>query len=314
MALLVDGIGYVTMGTPDLDDAAAFFVDICQLEVAERRPDAVFLRGDARHHWLKLEQRDEPGLVRVGYEVRSGEARQEIRRRLDQRGVSCTEGSSLAEDRIVGGFRFRDPNGIEIELYEEMAQFPDRPWSRGIRLDTLLHAVFCVEDVVATRDFWHDVLDFRRSDQVEELACFMRSGNRYHHSVGFLRQPARAGALDHFCILVPHIDDVMRVLNVARRAGVPLEHEAVRHAASGSIGTYLQYLPLRMGVEFCTDHPRIDDDDPGRLLLATPWTVNLWNGLPAERPGSWTSSGAESMGNVYGLLGDGRPQKDPINT
>lgn len=312
MALLVDGLGYLTLGTPDPFDAAAFLTDICQLEVAEQRDEAVYLRGDARHHWIKLERRDEPGIVRVGYEVRASDARQEIRRRLDQRGITCVEGSSLVDDRIVGGFRFRDPNGIEIELYEEMAQFPDRPWPRGIRLEALLHAVFNVENVVATRDFWHDVLDFRRSDQVEDLACFMRCGNRYHHSVGFLRQPTRAGTLDHFCILVPHIDDVMRVLNVARRAGVSLEHEAVRHAASGSIGTYLQYPPLGMSVEFCTGHSRLEDDDPGHLLLATPWTVNLWNALPPERPGSWGApTDAGTLGNVYEFLGDGMALRDP---
>lgn len=306
MTLLVDGIGYVAMGTPELESTTSFFADICQLEVAEERPDAVYLRGDARHHWLKLERRDEPGLLRVGYEVRDPQAREEIKRRLDARGVECEPGGSMADDRVVDAFRFRDPNGIEIELYEEMAQFPDQPWPKGIRLETLLHAVFNVADVGATRDFWHDVLDFRRSDQVEDLACFMRCGNRYHHSVGFLRQPERGGTLDHFCILVPHIDDVMRVRNVGLRAGAPLQHDAVRHAASGSIGTYLQFPPLALGVEFCTDHAKLEDDDPGRLLLATPSTVNVWNGLPAPRPGGWTASEEMgSLGNVYELLGDG---------
>lgn len=305
MTLLVDGLGYVALATPDLENAAAFFTDICQLEVAEERPDTVFLRGDVRHHWIKLERSSEPGFLRVGYQVRDRDARAQIKERLATRGIDCTPGGTLAEDRVVEAFRFRDPNGIEVELYEEMGEFGEPPWSRGVRFERFLHAVFNVEDVAATRDFWTDVLDFRRSDQIEDLACFMRCGDAYHHSVGFLRKPEVSGTLDHVCILVPHIDDVMRMLHLARRAGVPIENELVRHAASGSISTYLQFSPLRLGVEYCTDHSRLEEDDPGRLLLATPWTVNLWNSIPPVGTDRWKApEDLESMGKVYEFLGD----------
>jgi 2,3-dihydroxy-p-cumate/2,3-dihydroxybenzoate 3,4-dioxygenase len=305
MTLLVDGLGYVAMGTPDLADAEGFFTEICQFEVSERRDDTVFLRGDMRHHWLRLDRREKPGLIRVGYEVRDSRSRDEIKERLGHHGVEWWAAGTMTEDRIVDAFRFHDPNGIEVELYEEMAQLPVPPKGTGIELQLLLHAVFRVDDVVRSRDFWRDVLDFRRSDQIEELACFMRCGNRYHHSVGFLRGSAAAGLLDHFCVLCPSIDDVMRVQNVAKRATVPMEHELLRHAASGSIGSYLQYPPLGLGVEYCTGHSQLEDDHPGRLLLAAPATVNVWNDLPTHSANVWKPSFENgSLGNVYELLSD----------
>jgi len=61
---------------------------------------------------------------------------------------------------------------------------------------------------------------------------------------------------------------------------VPIEHELVRHAASGSIGTYMHAELLGTGIEYCVGHGQLNDDDGGRLLLASPSTVNVWNALP----------------------------------
>jgi hypothetical protein len=57
-----------------------------------------------------------------------------------------------------------------------------------------------------------------------------------------------------------------------------LGDDVVRHTASGSISVYFRDDVNGNGVEFCTGHGRIDDDDyDGRLLQASPETVNLWN-------------------------------------
>lgn len=304
MSLLVEGLGYVALGTPDLDGSVAFFRDVCQLEVSEAREGAVFLRGDERHHWVRLEPAETPGIVRVGYQVTDRASKAEIVDRLDRRGIERRDGGNVREDRVAGAVRFTAIDGIEVELYDEMVQMPVPPRPTGVNLNTMLHAVFMVDDVDATREFWRDVLDFRRSDQIEDLAVFMRCGNRYHHSVGFLRGGGAAGKLDHFCILVDHIDDVMRMQNLARQAGIPMDHELVRHAASGSIGTYLNYELLGLGVEYCVGHGQLEDDDAGRLLIASPSTVNLWNALPgpAVAGAEDANRGSRLVEDVYDLM------------
>jgi 2,3-dihydroxy-p-cumate/2,3-dihydroxybenzoate 3,4-dioxygenase len=280
MSLLVDHLGYVALGTPDVEHAVDFFVGICQLEVSERRDGVVFLRGGTEHHWLRIEHRDEPGVIRAGFQATDSESAAEVKRRVEARGIETRPGGTLKEDRVVDAYRFTEINGIEIEIFREMVMMPMEPQPTGVDVRIMLHAVYMVDDIVATMEFWHDVVDFRRSDQIEDLAVFMRCGNQFHHSIGFLRGEQRAGKLDHFCMLVEHIDDVMLMLNAGKRSGMPMQHDLVRHAASGSIGTYLEYEPLELGVEYCTGHGTLEDEHPGRLLLASPVTVNLWNAVP----------------------------------
>lgn len=282
MSLLVDRLGYVALGTPDLDTSVDFFVSICQLEVSERRDDVVFLRGGLDHHWLRLERRDRPGVIRAGFQATDAESAEEIRRRLAERGIDVRPGGTLKEDRVVEAFRFEDPNGIEVEIFGEMVQMPRPPAPTGVNIEMLVHAVYAVRDVEATRNFWRDVLDFRRSDQIEDVMVFMRSGNQYHHAMGFMKDEARAGALDHICMLVSDLDDIAMMVNAGKRSGLPMAHDIVRHAASGAISTYVDYEPLSLGVEYCVGHSQVDEDYPGRLLIASPETVNLWHATPSR--------------------------------
>ena len=72
----------------------------------------------------------------------------------------------------------------------------------------------------------------------------MHAGDRFHHSLGLGRSEAMAGRLDHFCILVEDIDDVMRARNLAVARDVPRRDDLIRHLASDSISTYINDVEL----------------------------------------------------------------------
>lgn len=272
---LVHGHGFVTLGTPDLDQSVEFYRQVCRLEVRERREGEVFLTGNQRHHWLRLVQTEQPGLIRLGYRATDRASVDEIVRRLDAAGIAWSKGGNLADDGVQGGIRFRDPFGIEVEVYEEMLETSHSPVPADVGFTELLHAVVFVSDVDQARDFYRDMLGMRRSDQIQQLVVFLRGANRYHHSLGLAR--GESGRLDHFAILVDDLDVVMRLRLHAIRLGV-LGDDVVRHTASGSISVYLRDDALGSGIEFCTGHQVVDDDDfDGRLLVASPSTVNAWN-------------------------------------
>src|SRR5262245_51732927 len=84
---LVEEMGYVAYGVRDLERAVRFYRDGCQLEVSERLGGTVFLTGDTRHHWVRLEERAEPGLLRLGYRAVDAAALDEVATRLDRLGV-----------------------------------------------------------------------------------------------------------------------------------------------------------------------------------------------------------------------------------
>jgi len=277
---LVKGLGYVALTVPEIDRSLDFYRRVAHLKVSERGSRKAFLTGGASHHWLRLEETGEPSLARLGFEVTGRAALDEIANRLDTRGIPWKAANDLAGDRVTEAIRFTDPDGFEIELFTDMVTLPV-PVDTFLKMDRVLHSVWLAEDPSASGGFYRDVLGFKESDWIERQMVFMRAGNKYHHTIGIGRDSARAGLLDHFCILVDDVDDVMRARNVALRSGAKLRQDAVRHAASGSTSTYIMDPMNGICVEFCTNHKQIEDEGyRARILPASPSTFDLWQQLP----------------------------------
>jgi 2,3-dihydroxy-p-cumate/2,3-dihydroxybenzoate 3,4-dioxygenase len=275
---LVQEFGFVTYAVQDLEGAVGFFRDICQLAVTERRDDVVFLSGDTRHAWVRLERRESTSLIRLSFRVPNAAALEEVTSRLDAEKVAWHRASDLHEDRILNAIRFRTPQDFEVELYEEQVELATSPAApRG--LEAALHTVVFVKDVMDGREFWKRALGFKRSDQIEDLIVFLRCGNGYHHSIGLAK--GEPGRLDHVCFLVDSIDTVVKFRNHARSRGVKAQ-DLVRHTASGSVSTYLEEPTLGISVEVCAGHAVIEDGGyNGRLLKASPETADRWSvGFP----------------------------------
>ncbi len=148
-------------------------------------------------------------------------------------------------------------------------------------MDRVLHSVWLAEDPTESGRFYRDVLGFRESDWIQRSMVFLRAANKYHHTIGIGRDTARTGTLDHFCILVDDVDDVMTARNVALKSGAELRQDVVKHAASGSTSTYIIDPINSICVEFCTNHRQIEDEGyRPRILPAVPATFNLWEREP----------------------------------
>jgi catechol 2,3-dioxygenase len=295
--MIIEEFGYAVYGLPEIDRAVDFFRSICQLEVSERRGDVVFLTGDTKHAWLRLEKRPEPGLIRLGFKVTDPAVLGEIASRLEKENIECSDGGTVADDRIANSIRFRVPQNFEVELYEEQVVLPASPAPvRG--LERILHAVVFTDNIVSGRDFWTRTMGLLRSDQIEELVVFLRSSNGYHHSLALAK--GEPGRLDHLCFLADNLDTVVKFRNHARANNVDCE-DLVRHTASGSVSVYLTEPSIGFGIEICAGHDRIADENyNGRLLMAGPITANQWSvGFRDLTPGVSFGSGG---GTVAGAI------------
>jgi 2,3-dihydroxy-p-cumate/2,3-dihydroxybenzoate 3,4-dioxygenase len=277
----VAACGYVALGTRDLDAAIDFYDRIVQLEVSDRRDGVAFLRGGLEHHWVRLEEAEENGFLRMGYRARDLHALDEITERLTDHGISWTEQADLPGDRVDRAIRFRAPEGIELEIYHQMVEMPTAPAPRPIRLRGMLHGVWQVKDVPAAAAFFNEVLGFRVSDWIEQRTAFMRCGDGYHHSLAIL-EGDDPGRFMHFAMRVESIDDVMRIRRHATEAGAEIGMEIMRHSPSGSVGVYIVDPMHGFTVEYAADHRRIArDDEPHylpRILPRIPETSDAWKG------------------------------------
>lgn len=281
----VNGLGYLTLGVSDLEVAIDFYARVARLEISERRPGLVFMSGGREHHWLRLEETGEVGMKRVSYEATSGEALDAIREDLERRGISACEGGDFEADRLRRWLRFVDPGGIEVEVFVGMAQRAVPVQPNGVVLRALLHTLWMVPAFDETARFYQDVLGFKVSDAIEDSAVFMRCGNRYHHSIAFMRGGGSAPIFNHLCLLVDSIDDVMRCRNNALDLGLSLEYDLLRHAPSGSIGVYVQEPMHGFSIEFCCEHEQVDDETHvARNLTFGASTIDVWREtMPAPR-------------------------------
>ena len=277
---LVKGLGYVALTVPEIDQSLDFYRRIAHLKVSERGARKAFLTGGVNHHWLRLEETGAPSLARLGFEVTDRAALDEIANRLDTRGIPWKVANDLAGDRVTDAIRFTDPDGFEIELFTDMVSLPV-PMDTFLKMDRVLHSVWLAENPSESGRFYREVLGFKESDWIERSMVFLRAGNKYHHSIGIGKDAERTGKLDHFCILVDDVDDVMRARNNALRSGAELRQDVVRHAASGSTSTYIIDPVNSICVEFCTNHKQIEDEGyRARILPALPSTFDLWQELP----------------------------------
>lgn len=289
---VVEGIGYVSLGVASLDDSVDFYRKIGHLNVSEKGPGTAFLTGGTQHHWIRLDETRPPGINRLGFQVTDRESLDIVANRLDAKGAKWVEANDLVGDRISDAIRFDGPDGFEIELFTDMVSLPVKT-ETFLNMDRLLHAVWFVSSPTDSRNFYKEVLGFKESDWIERFMVFMRAANRYHHSVAMMRVPDRAGELDHFCILVDDIDDVLKARNIAIKHGIELRPDLLRHAASGSISTYLKDPITGVVVEFCVWHTQIDDENyRPRVLPVSPVTQDVWQQEPAAEDGRREASSA----------------------
>lgn len=271
----VSRLGYLAVGVGDLDEAIEYYTRFVRLEVSERRRRQAFLTGGFEHHWLRLEEGSGAGLKRVGYVVETEAELLGVRAKLAAAGVEYTEGGNLDDERVRHWLRFRDPGGVDLELYVGMFERGVAPMSAGITMQRFLHAAWATGNFDESTAFYQQVLGFKVSDWVEQRAGFFRAANRYHHSLVLIR--GQRPVFNHFCIQVESLDDVMRARHNAVKGGVKLRDDLLRHAPSGSVGFYMKDEARGYAVEFCTGHPQLDDaTHRPRVLQSAPETLNVW--------------------------------------
>jgi catechol 2,3-dioxygenase-like lactoylglutathione lyase family enzyme len=303
----IERLGYVALNVPDLAQATDFYNRIGHFDVHDVSQRTAYLGGGTDHHWLQLlHDGGRPGLKRIGFQLTSTESLDAVADRLDARGIAYAEFGDLEADAIDRGIRFTDPDGLEVDVFTQMMSRGVKPMQEFVRMDEMLHAVWFSADPVAAHDFYADVLGFRASDWIKRNAVFMRAANNYHHSMGIFRaKEARVATMDHFCVLVESIDDVMRARNIAVRGGAALQKDVLRHAASGSISVYIADPMTGISFEFCTEHEIVDHDHRARILEGSPITRDVWMaGTSKEEVRALTDAAMGVTSTIDGDLAD----------
>ncbi len=279
----VTQLGYLGLGVSDAAVWSQFATEVLGLqENGTSAGDSRFYRMDSHHYRFEVCPTGEDDLLWVGWEAKDAYDLSRIAEQVRSLGVEVIEGSAddAAQRMVLGLIRFKDPEGIPVEVYHgpllDPTPFNSPRGVRGFRADGLGlgHVVMIVRDLDTNLDFYSRGLGVRISDfmhiargPLKFRVCFTHVNSR-HHSLA-MGQPMGAppplppGAskpkrLNHFMIEVNDFDDVGTALDIFQRRGMPVG-QLGRHTNDWMVSFYAP-TPSGFSVEYGWNGRSIEDE------------------------------------------------------
>ena len=252
----ISALRSVAFGVPDLKAAETFYTDVWRLEVADRSPGVLYLRGSgADHHLLALhESPGAPCLRQVTLRARGADSLERIAGAVAKAG-GVVERAGPATDPAGGlSLCLRDTDGRRFEIvHGDMSRGATEPPPADQPL-RLAHAVLNAHSVPRAQAFLEQVLGFVLADRTRIMA-FMNC-NEDHHTIAF--GDADNDALNHVAFLMPTLDAVMRGGGRMKDAGHPPEWGPGRHGPGNNTFNYF-IDPFGIVIEYTAEVEQIDD-------------------------------------------------------
>jgi catechol-2,3-dioxygenase len=245
----------VALDVPDLARAEKFYTEVWHLSVADRTPDAIYLRGTGPdHHLLALHQADKLAIRQVTLRARNEAALTAISEAAVAAGARIQQDlTPISEPGGGKGLTVRDPSGRLFQIvhgdtsHADAAEQPDRP----IRL---AHVVLNSHALAASQVWLEQALGFMLADRTRIMA-FMNCDHD-HHTLAL--GDADNDALNHIAFVMPDLESVMRGGGRMRDAGHAIEWGPGRHGPGNNAFNYF-IGPFGEVIEYTAEVEQVDE-------------------------------------------------------
>ena len=288
-------LGHVELLTPKFDESVDFFKEVIGLHESGRESDSVYLRGwaDYERFTLQLTRSNTSGLGHVAFRARSGETLQKLVQHLESNGF---KGGWRKENFGHGAaYRVASPDDHALEIYYETERFqpasrqrpgfknlPQRYVPHGIAPRRLDHINLLAQEVRACREFFHDMLGLRITEQIifdgsDEMGAWLAATNK-SYDIAFTRDKSKAhGRFHHVTYMMDSREDVLRAADILVESGVSIETGPHKH----SIGqTFFLYFYEPGG-------NRIEIGSGGYLIFDPDWQPVVWSREERMKGQAW---------------------------
>jgi catechol 2,3-dioxygenase len=162
-----------------------------------------------------------------------------------------------------------------------------RPWT-GVPVRRIDHLNLLAANAGAIRDFLVDILGFRERERVvgdddgSVVASFLSVTN-LSHDIAIVPEPTEMrGRLHHVCFHYTSVQHLFDVAELAKEAGIAIEHGPARHGIGGASFLYM-LEPGGNRIELM--------GDPGYMIFDPAWRTVVWKGSEVPAVGAiWTGS------------------------
>lgn len=279
-------LGHVELLTPKPDESLWYFCDILGMENVHSEGQSVYLRGygDYATTTLKLTEAGHAGVGHIAWRAASPQALERRVQAIEETGLGI--GWSNGDFGHGRCYRFRDPDGHDMEIYYEEQRYvpseklrstlknlPMKYPKDGIGVRRTDHLAVLCQDVRANREFMQQKLGLKLREQViynngaTEIGSWM-STTPVHHEIAYVVDvKGQSGRLHHFSLWVDNRDDVLRAADIFMENGVFIEAGPSRHNNSQAFYLY-SYEPGGNRVEIYTG---------GFLVFAPDFETVVWD-------------------------------------
>ena len=275
------GLTFARIDVPDLEASIAWYEYHVGLTLECRGDDWAQMRADVAHHAIELVAAPDrtDNLTRsVCFDVRAPGGLDAIRDRLEAAGLQIDPIHERTAPYVTGGFAVSDPNGLVVELVTDYHEYAVPP-PVELRPIDLVHPFLSTDRYEETVDFYVDLLGFRPSDYVGDMTAFLRSEDRYHHSLAIRRDTEYYVA--HLCFAMKSFDHVMRMRARALYKDIPIPSDLVNHSASYSLAFYMLDDKHGPRIELCDGHRVLTMEEHEhthvpRRMPVDPRNIDVW--------------------------------------
>ena len=242
-------LGYVALGTPDIERTKEHYLkNLGMTEVARRDDGSAYLSIGYNHHDLVLRPAKQKSLLHLGFQLKPHIAIGDFAREAREVGLAASVKSDT-QPGVAEVVEIEAPGGIPLQFYSSMeAPAPGFKQSGASPL-RLGHVAVISPEGDKLIKFFQDFLGFWFTDDIAGIANFLTC-NRDHHVVNIVKAPE---------LRVHHIAFELRdsschsiAADALSTGGVNLLWGPARHTAGHNLAAY-HHDPDKVMIEFYTE-------------------------------------------------------------
>jgi len=259
----IEQLAYIGFGVSDIPAWRRAATEVFGMEGVEGSSSdgATLLRVDNLAWRVALHPSAPNDILYLGFSVPDQDAAASLADSLGAAGVAGHAMSKTEADarRIAGGYRIKDPDGLDIELVYGLpeARTPFRSPTGASFVAGALglgHLVICVTDAQRSLNFYQmlgfhlsDYIHFQLAPNLSVKLAFLHCNPR-HHTLALIPAPLPK-RLNHLMLEVDSVDAVLKAYYRAQKQKMPIIRHLGRHTNDHMLSFYAQ-TPAGFDIEY----------------------------------------------------------------
>lgn len=287
---------YTDFYSDEPEALANYYQEALGFRLTKEENGVYYLSTGYDHHNIVVTKGDKKGIKSYGYQLMPEYTVESAKEYLDSKGfpAEIVENPSPGIEKLV---RVKDPAGNTLELFTEMEAPAEGFTGNGVAVFKLGHVAFLAKNIIATHDFYKDILGFYDTDKIGEHFANFMTINVDHHVINIVESDETR--LHHIAFQLKDASHQYNASDILAKQGIQTLWGPSRHTAGSNIASYHHDTDGHV-IELYTDMdvylPELNMFEPRPWHEELPYKPKTWEGLTA-----WGTEFEFNLGTIKGV-------------